>query len=130
MNTCRRTPRFTVFWPKLSPRNPFRCNTYRLRPCNPFIRNTYKNRGEGDTRPTSLLPIHSLALFCIRAKRILCALYGLRTLCVFTRDGTGFQGLYLQTLSEKMNAIPNLERVACSGLTSSDINASQTLEAS
>jgi len=46
MNTCRQTPRFSRNQPKLSARNPFRCNTYRLHACNPFIRNTYKKQGE------------------------------------------------------------------------------------
>src|SRR5262249_641017 len=36
---------------------------------------------------------------CTRAKRISFPFNRLRTLCVFTRDGIGFQGLYLQTLS-------------------------------
>jgi len=46
-NTYSRSPRFAVFWPKLSARNSFRCNTYRLSACNSFIRNTYKKGGGG-----------------------------------------------------------------------------------
>ena len=44
-NPYSRSPRFSRNQPKLSPRNPFRCNTCRLRPRNPFIRNTYKKPG-------------------------------------------------------------------------------------
>jgi hypothetical protein len=46
-NTYSRSPRFAVFWPKSSARNPFRCNTYRSPRRNPFIRNTYKKQGRG-----------------------------------------------------------------------------------
>jgi hypothetical protein len=46
-NTYSRSPRFSRNQPKSSSRNPFRCNTYRLRACNSFIRNTYKKQGVG-----------------------------------------------------------------------------------
>jgi hypothetical protein len=46
-NTYSGSPRFAVFWPKLSARNSFRCNTYRIHRRNPFRRNTYKKEREG-----------------------------------------------------------------------------------
>jgi len=55
-NTYRRSPRLAVFWPKLSLRNSFGCNTYRLRAHNSFIRNTYKKHGEGAGQSISHAP--------------------------------------------------------------------------
>jgi len=40
--TYRRTPRFTVFWPKSSARKPFGINTYKKSRCNPFRFRTYE----------------------------------------------------------------------------------------
>jgi hypothetical protein len=45
--TYRRTPRFTLFWPKSSARNPLGINTYKKSRCNSFRSNTYKKPGAG-----------------------------------------------------------------------------------
>jgi hypothetical protein len=47
INTSSQTPRFTVFCPKSSARNPGKINTYRKALRNSFSSNVYKKQGEG-----------------------------------------------------------------------------------
>ena len=56
IRTYRRTPRFTVFWPKLPVRKLSRINTYKKSRCNPFRSNTYKKQGGGGVIVLASLP--------------------------------------------------------------------------
>lgn len=45
IRTCKETPRFARFWPKLSARNSFRFHTCKKLVCKPFRMHTYKKAG-------------------------------------------------------------------------------------
>jgi len=48
INTSRQIPRFALFWPKSSARNPFRIRTSRKSVCKVFRIRTCKKQGEGE----------------------------------------------------------------------------------
>jgi hypothetical protein len=102
MNTYRRTPRFSRNRPKSSARKSPRINTYRLRVCNPFRFRTYKKQGEGDGLPVAP---RSFALFCTLVQKSEAHPLSPQAFALSLqkhRGGTGFQGLYLQALSEEV----------------------------
>jgi hypothetical protein len=120
MNTCRRTPGFSRNQPKLSPRNSFRCNTYRLRHCNPFIRNTYKKH-EG--RGAHLLTV---SLVCPDPRGTL----SLSRSFARARSSSPFFSipcaLFAQnTRDDVMNAIPNSECAAKQGYTAAVLSTAR-----
>ena len=51
MRTCKQTPRFARFWPRLSSRNSFRIRSCKNAVCKSFRMRSYKKRGRGALPP-------------------------------------------------------------------------------
>lgn len=64
IRTCKQTPRFARFWPKLSARNSFRFHTCKKLVCKPFRMHTYKKPGGPYPRHTV-----SICIFSPRAQQ-------------------------------------------------------------